>query len=227
MSENKWNKKQVILFDLDGTLTDPGIGITNSVMYALERYGISVSNRSELYRFIGPPLLESFERFYGFSSEEAVRAVEIYREYFSVKGLYENECYEGIERLLDTLKKQGKLLCLATSKPKVFAKQILAYFHLDGYFDYVSGSLLNGERTDKGEVIGHALSCLDADGKKYPKDAMVMVGDREHDIKGAHKQGIEAIGVLYGYGNSKEFLQAGAEETVASVHELFERLTGQ
>ena len=120
MMNKIWNNKKIILFDLDGTLTDPGLGITNSVMHALHRYGIEVSDRTELYKFIGPPLHESFERFYGFEKEEAYRAVDVYREYFSVKGLFENEVYAGIEQLLRELKKQGKILCLATSKPEVF-----------------------------------------------------------------------------------------------------------
>lgn len=225
MSENKWSDKKVILFDLDGTLTDPGLGITNSVMYALKKYGIDVQERSTLYKFIGPPLSESFERFYGFTTEEAKHAVEVYREYFSVKGLFENRCYDGIDALLDTLKKQGKILCLATSKPEVFAKQILEHFHLACYFDFISGSLLNGERTDKGEVIAHVLNELPKMGQDYPKEAMVMVGDREHDILGARKNGLEVISVLYGYGNEEEFLRAGSDKIVASVNELAAVLT--
>lgn len=227
MLDNKWINKKIVLFDLDGTLTDPGIGITNSVMYALEKYGIALPERSELYKFIGPPLSESFERFYDFSPEEAVHAVEVYREYFSVKGLFENELYEGIENMLKTLKQQGKLICLATSKPEIFAKKILEYFHIDHYFDYISGSLLSGERTDKSEVITHVLQCLEIDGQAYQKDEIVMVGDREHDVIGAHKNDLDVIGVLYGYGTLEEFNQAGADEIVASVDELHTILTNQ
>lgn len=157
MSLTEWNKKRVILFDLDGTLTNPGIGITNSVMYALNRFGIAVSDRRELYKFIGPPLKESFEEFYGFEEARAVQAVAAYREYFSDKGIFENELYEGIEALLKRLKDAGKVVGLATSKPEIYAGQILEYFSLDGYFDVLSGSTLGGERTDKAEVIAWAF----------------------------------------------------------------------
>ncbi len=227
MGMTDWKDKKVILFDLDGTLTDPGIGITNSVMHALKHYGIAVPERSELYKFIGPPLSESFEKYYGFSETEAVKAVEVYREYFGTKGLFENELYEGIDDLLRTLKDQGKILGLATSKPEYFAEQILEHFHLRTYFDFVSGSLLNGERTDKGEVIHWALDNL----KKMYGDGIaetaVMVGDREHDALGASKNNIPVIGVLFGYGSREEFESAGADGVAESVPELYELLTGE
>lgn len=160
MSLIEWNKKKVILFDLDGTLTDPGVGITNSVMYALEKYGIIVSDRSELYKFIGPPLMQSFENYYGFDKNEAERAVSLYREYFRDRGIFENQVYDGIKQLLGTLKAKGKVVGLATSKPEVYAKQILEHFELDGDFDFISGSMMSGERTDKGEVIAWAVQLL-------------------------------------------------------------------
>lgn len=227
MMNKIWNNKKIILFDLDGTLTDPGLGITNSVMHALHRYGIEVSDRTELYKFIGPPLHESFERFYGFEKEEAYRAVDVYREYFSVKGLFENEVYAGIEQLLRELKKQGKILCLATSKPEVFAKQILEHFCLDGYFDRIVGSLLNGERTNKAEVIAWVLQCLNEDGISWNLNQIVMIGDREHDVIGAHKNDIPAIGVLFGYGNEDELKMAGADDLAVSVDGLYEMLVGK
>ena len=221
MMNKIWNNKKIILFDLDGTLTDPGLGITNSVMHALHRYGIEVSDRTELYKFIGPPLHESFERFYGFEKED------VYREYFSVKGLFENEVYAGIEQLLRELKKQGKILCLATSKPEVFAKQILEHFCLDGYFDRIVGSLLNGERTNKAEVIAWVLQCLNEDGISWNLNQIVMIGDREHDVIGAHKNDIPAIGVLFGYGNEDELKMAGADDLAVSVDGLYEMLVGK
>lgn len=226
MLNSMWNQKKIICFDLDGTLTDPGIGITNSVMYALNKYGIVVSDRSELYKFIGPPLSESFERFYGFSKEESVRAVDVYREYFSVKGLFENEVYDGIENLLKALKEQDKIICLATSKPEAFAKRILEHFHLDSYFDYIVGSMLNGDRTNKADVIAWVFHCLDQDGVEWNKEQVVMIGDREHDIIGAHKNDIPAIGVLFGYGDEAEMNAAGADDVAASVRELYLALTG-
>lgn len=226
MLKKDWNEKKIILFDLDGTLTDPGMGITNSVMHALKRYGIEVPDRTELYKFIGPPLSESFERFYGFSKEESYRAVDVYREYFSVKGLFENEVYEGIEELLKMLKAQGKIICLATSKPEIFAKQILEHFHLDRYFTLIVGSLMNGERTNKAEVIEWVLHCLNEDSGAWSKEQMVMIGDREHDVIGAHKNDLQVIGVLFGYGDEDELKRAGADGIAESVDELYRMLIG-
>ena len=228
MSLIEWNKKKVILFDLDGTLTDPGVGITNSVMYALEKYGIIVSDRSELYKFIGPPLMQSFENYYGFDKNEAERAVSLYREYFRDRGIFENQVYDGIKQLLGTLKAKGKVVGLATSKPEVYAKQILEHFELDGDFDFISGSMMSGERTDKGEVIAWAVQLLGEKQKqKYTAEEMVMIGDREHDVIGARKNRITSIGVLYGYGSREELTEAGADAVVSSVGELAERLTGE
>ena len=226
MSLIEWNKKKVILFDLDGTLTDPGVGITNSVMYALEKYGITVSDKSELYKFIGPPLMQSFEKYYGFDQNKAERAVALYREYFQDRGIFENEIYDGIQQLLDALKARGKVIGLATSKPEIYAKQILEHFGLDGYFDFISGSMLNGERTDKGEVIAWAIQLL-GEKQRYTLEEMVMIGDREHDVIGARKNGLASIGVLFGYGSREELTGAGADAVVSSVCELAEMLTGE
>ncbi|MCR1918997.1 HAD family hydrolase [Frisingicoccus caecimuris] len=226
MSLIEWNKKKIILFDLDGTLTDPGVGITNSVMYALEKYGITVSDKSELYKFIGPPLMQSFEKYYGFDQNKAERAVALYREYFQDRGIFENEIYDGIQQLLDALKVQGKVIGLATSKPEIYAKQILEHFGLDDYFDFVSGSMLNGERTDKGEVIAWAIQLL-GERARYTLEEMVMIGDREHDVIGARKNGLASIGVLFGYGSREELTGAGADVVVSSVCELTEMLTGE
>ena len=187
---------QLVLFDLDGTLTDPGVGITNSVAHALKKFGLAVPERAALYKFIGPPLHESFERYYGFSQEQAQTAVAYYREYFREKGIYENFVYDGVEELLKALRGAGRTLAVATSKPEVFAKQILEHFHLDPYFTYVAGANLDGTRTRKDQVIACALRGC---GVEAPA-AAVMVGDREYDIWGARKQGLDSIGVLYGYG---------------------------
>lgn len=210
-------KYNVVLFDLDGTLTDPAIGITNSVMHALKKYGITVDDRRELYKFIGPPLHESFEKFYGFSREEALQAVEHYREYYRDKGIYENSVYDGVEILLKKLYDSEKKIILATSKPEIFAKEILHYFNLEKYFYYAAGANLDGSRTDKAEVIEYALK----EGGVTDKSAVVMVGDREHDIIGANKNGIESIGVLFGYGNREELESAGATYIAETVDELF------
>ncbi len=209
-------KYDVILFDLDGTLTDPAIGITNSVMHSLKKYGIEVVDRTELYKFIGPPLHESYEKFYGFSADEALRAVEHYREYYRVKGIYENLVYDGIEELLVKLNENGKKVILATSKPEIFAREILRYFGLDKYFYYAAGANLDGSRTDKAEVIAYALEA----GGVSDKSSVVMVGDREHDIIGANKNGIDSIGVLFGYGSRAELENAGATYIAKTVCDI-------
>lgn len=209
-------KYDVILFDLDGTLTDPGTGITNSVMHALKKYGIEVEDRAQLYKFIGPPLHESFEKYYGFSREEAMQAVEYYREYYKVKGIYENLLYDGIENLLKKLFENGKKIILATSKPEVFAKEILRHFGIEKYFYYVAGSNLDGSRTLKAEVIGYALESAEI----TDKSGAVMVGDREHDIIGAKKIGLDSAGVLFGYGSREELEAAGADFIAESVSDI-------
>ena len=207
---------ETVLFDLDGTLTNPGEGITNSVAYSLAKYGITVEDKTELYKFIGPPLHESFEKFYGFSRDEAMQAVEYYREYYRDKGIYENVVYDGVEDLLKTLFENGKKIILATSKPEVFAREILRYFNLEKYFYYSAGANLDGSRTDKAEVIEYALR----EGGVTDKSSAVMVGDREHDIIGANKNGLDSIGVLFGFGSREELESAGATYIAETVKDI-------
>ena len=214
-------KKTHVLFDLDGTLTDPGEGITNSVAHALAHFGISVADRAELYRFIGPPLVESFMEYYGFSEERAKEAVEIYREYFSAKGWAENTVYAGVEALLQALREEGKILLVATSKPQVFADRILSHFGLDKYFTAICGAPLHAPRGyGKADVIREALSAAGV----TDLTRAVMVGDRHHDIDGAKAVGVASVGVLYGYGDREEHERAGADAIVESVAELSELL---
>ena len=204
------------LFDLDGTITDPGIGITNSVAYALEKFNISVTDRSELFRFIGPPLHESFQTFYGFSPEDSKRAVSYYREYYGRSGLYEAELYDGIRDTLLSLHTSGIKVVLATSKPELYALQILQHFDLMSLFDRICGSNMDGSRSKKAEVITYAL-------QSFPETALndiVMIGDRLHDINGAKAVGIDSIGVSYGYGSVDELHQAGATHVISSPKEL-------
>ena len=209
--------KTHILFDLDGTLTDPGMGITNSVMHALTHFGITVTNRSDLYRFIGPPLMDSFMEYYGLTEEQAVEAVRVYREYFADKGWAENTVYSGIEALLADLVAAGKMLLVATSKPQIFAERILVHFGLDKYFTHICGVALQAPRGySKADVIRDAL---DRAGVSDLTTA-VMVGDRHHDIDGAKVVGMDSIGVLYGYGDRTEHEAAGADVIVESVDEL-------
>ncbi len=210
------SKYDIILFDLDGTLTDPGMGITNSVMHALKKYGIEVENRETLYKFIGPPLIDSFEKYYGFSHEEAVKSVDYYREYYADKGIYENEVYNGIEAMLQKLSEEEKKIILATSKPEPFAREILRHFGLDKYFLFAAGSTMNETRTNKADVIEYALcECGITE-----KSSVVMVGDREHDIIGANKNRIDSVGVLFGYGSREELENAGATYIAESVEDI-------
>lgn len=210
---------KTVLFDLDGTLTDPGLGITNSVAYALKKYGIEVEDRKKLYSFIGPPLNDSFKKYYGFSDEKAMEAIWCYREYFADKGLYENEVYDGIEQLLQRIKNSGRKIVLATSKPEEFAVRILEHFDLMKYFDVVAGASMDEKRNKKGDVIKYAM-----EKGGFTSDCAVMIGDREHDIFGANENGLDTIGVLYGYGSREELEKAGAMHIAGSVSDIFELL---
>lgn len=214
---------ETILFDLDGTLTDSGVGITNSVAYALNKFGIGVKDRTELYKFIGPPLQTSFEQYYEFSEQQAKVAVEYYREYYRNQGIYENEVYKGIEKLLKAIYDSGKQMIVATSKPELFANKILEHFDLAKYFVDIAGADMDGARTKKDEVIAYALEkCKIAD---YSK--VVMIGDREHDVIGADKVGIDSIGVLFGYGDYEELKRAGASYIVESVEDIYPIIFGE
>lgn len=213
-----------VLFDLDGTLTDPGIGITNSVMYALKKFGMEVEERASLFRFIGPPLKDSFMEFYGFDEEKAEQAVTYYREYYRDKGIFENRVYDGIPELLQQMRKAGRKILLATSKPEVFAKQILEHFDLSQYFDLIAGSDLEGIRNTKGKVIYYALSTYagqTGQSMEMLKQQSVMVGDRHHDIDGAKENQIASIGVLFGYGDREELEAAGADWIVETPEDIY------
>ena len=207
-----------ILFDLDGTLTDSAEGIINSVKYALEQYGVTGLVREELLKFIGPPLQDSFMEYYHFSKEEALNAVAFYREYFSKKGIFENRVYDGIPEFLDKLKKKGKKLLVATSKPEKFTYQILAHFDLEKYFDFIAGATMDETRNQKPDIIRYALSSIE----NLNPDKVVMIGDRHHDIDGAIINHIDSIGVLYGYGTREELTKAGATYIASGVAELEE-----
>lgn len=210
--------RKYILFDLDGTLTDPMMGITKSVRYALNYYGISVDDLNDLLPFIGPPLRDSFKEFYGFDDNKANEAVIKYREYFATEGIFDNKVYKGIPECLQTLKDAGKILLVATSKPEKFAKQIIEHFDLAKYFDFVGGSEFNG-REKKSDVIKYVLKENQIDAN----DA-IMVGDRKHDIIGAHDNDLPCIGVLYGYGSLVELQDNHADDIVETVSSLTDKL---
>ncbi len=205
-----------VLFDLDGTITDSAEGIINSVCYALEKYGRKVEDKESLKCFVGPPLQRQFELYAGVSEAEGARLVELYREYYTTKGIFENQVYEGIIETVKKLRQEGVHTCIATSKPEVFAKRIAVHFGFDSCFEFIGGSLLDGGRVKKADVIAYVLEC----GGVKDKGRVWMVGDREHDILGAREAGIHSVGVLYGYGSRQELETAGAEYIVENPEDI-------
>lgn len=210
------NNFEYILFDLDGTITDSGEGITKSVQYALKSFDVNVEKLEDLNKFIGPPLKDSFKKYYNFDDEKAELGLKKYREYYAEKGIFENSLYDGVVELLEDLKKSNKTIILATSKPEVYAKQILEYFKVDKYFTFAAGSDFEETRVKKGEVIKYALE----EAKISDLSKVVMIGDREHDIIGAKENNIKSIGVLYGYGDVVELTQARAEYIAKTPKEI-------
>lgn len=208
-----------ILFDLDGTLTDPREGITRSVQYALGMLGIDAPELAALEHFIGPPLLQCFMHSYDLDEATAWQAVNHYRERFRVTGLYENRVFDGIEALLGLLAGQGRTLYVATSKPTVFAEEIARHFGFAGHFRRIYGSELDGTRTDKVVLLAHLLEC-----EGLAAETTLMIGDRKHDLIGARRNGLDAAAVGYGFG-SREELQGEAPayhfETLAQLHRAF------
>lgn len=208
-----------ILFDLDGTLTDPYVGITESVKYALNFFGKPIPDDEALKQYIGPPLIWSFKELAGITGDDTVKAVKKYRERYETIGWKENALLDGAEELLADLKKKGKILGLATSKPEKTSIQILEYFGIDKYFDFMGGASMDLTRNTKVQVVNYTLKNLGvADLSKA-----VLVGDRHHDIDGAKEAGIASIGVLVGYGSRSELENAGADyicETLADVEKI-------
>lgn len=207
-----------ILFDLDGTVTNSKEGITKCVQYALKSFGIIEPDLDKLECFIGPPLGQSFMKYYGLSKEDADKAVAKYRERYQPVGIYENTIYDGMEELLSSLKAAGKCVALATSKPEVYAEEILSSKGLSKYFDIITGSLLDGRRTNKEDVIREVLLRLQYNEEQ--KKGCIMIGDREHDIIGAKAVSIPSIGIRYGFAKGSELWDAGADyvlDTVADV----------
>ena len=205
-----------VLFDLDGTITDPKEGITKSVAYSLKKFGIVVNDLDTLCKFIGPPLNVSYEEFYGFSHEQAMEAVDEYRVYYSDKGIFECKLYEGIKELVEHLHNEGKKVILATSKPQEFAIQLLEHFEIIKYFDIVAGSELNGNRVEKAAVIKYAIDQIE---EFDPKEA-IMVGDRKFDYIGSSKFNIPCVLIGYGYGEMKELEECKPFAIKKTVSEL-------
>ena len=207
------------LFDLDGTVVDPGLGIVNSVKFALKKLGYGINENESFRKFIGPPLKYSFEKYYGMKPGVAEQAVGFYREYFSEYGIGENKIYENITDLLKALKSKNVNVYIATSKPKIYAKKIIENFQLEQFFIAIEGSEFDGTLSDKSDLIAfiikrHNLSVNES----------IMIGDREHDIIGARNNKMDSIGVGYGYGTKGELLNAGAKYYASDIYELSELL---
>ncbi len=209
-------KYDLILFDLDGTLTDPESGLIKSFAYALSRMGIDCSDRAALSRFIGPPLYDEWQRVYGFSPEESGLALDYFHEYYEKDGWCDNVMYEGIPALLSGLRLAGKRIALATSKPEVFAKKILRLFGINQYFNFEAGAYSDRIRDKKWEVLAYAL-------EQFPdiaKEKCVLIGDRKYDSEGARICGIDAIGVLWGHGSEAELSESGFTAVFRSPEDL-------
>ena len=215
--------KRYILFDLDGTITDSSEGITKSVQHALKKLGIEENDQAMLRRFIGPPLDESFEKFYGFDKEKALKAVDYYRERYSDKGIYENVLFDGIADMLEGLKSDGYIIALATCKPEIYVPRILEYFNVDVA---VGSELEGGERRHKNQVIDEvfvrlaAAGLADTGSLSETKSQSIMIGDRKDDILGAKASGIDSMGVRYGFAEEQELEIAGADYIVETVEDI-------
>ncbi len=208
---------ELILFDLDGTLTDSGPGIMNSVKYAFEKLNFTDYDQDTLRSFVGPPLNYRFRDVLQVSDEEAARAVKIYRERYTDIGIWENSVYEGIPEVLTLLRCSGKMLAVATSKPQHMAEQVLEKFELTEYFDVICGSKADGKKAEKIEILKEVLSVT---GFEDRKEEVVLIGDTKYDVLGANAVGIPCVGVSYGYGTREELEESGAVKICSTPGEL-------
>lgn len=207
---------QAILFDLDGTLTDPRDGITRCVRHALATLNVPCPSEEQLLEWIGPPLQRSFRDYFGDERAELIpAAVSAYRDRFAAIGMFENSVYPGIVEALVALRRRGAVLFVATSKPTVFARKILQHFELFDYFAGVYGAELSGQHSEKGDLLAHLLSS-----EAIAPACATMIGDRAQDILGARQNGVRGVGVLWGYGSLAELREAGAHEIIAEVPDL-------
>jgi phosphoglycolate phosphatase len=211
----------LILFDLDGTLTDSGPGILNCLEFALEDQGIPIPEREEMRKLLGPPLVVTFRDVFGMNQKQISQAIDKYRERYHDVGLFENSVYEGVPELLAELQGAGLRLVTATSKPEYSATRILQHFELDQYFDFIGAAALDGSRDSKSLVIAHTLQNTNTHPTSHN---MIMIGDRHHDVHGAKEHGIDTIGVLWGYGDRSELDEAGAIDIVDNPQRLAELL---
>lgn len=211
--------KPVLLFDFDGTIADSSEGVFSGVLYALRSMGRPLPDGATLRKFIGPPLMESFQVQSGLTEDEAVQALALYREEYSVSGIKKCRLYDGVEALLRRLKADGFSVAVATSKPEPYTRTILHDLGIDDVFTFIAGAEFSGTRTDKPAVIGYALRSLGV----MPKDAL-MIGDRHHDVDGAHAFGMKCVGILWGFGSREEFASCGADYVCADTEELYDLL---
>jgi len=211
----------VVAFDLDGTLTNPERGLVAAFKYAFDKMGIEYRDEESLKRFIGPPLFEEWQRTLGISAEKSSEMLRVFRDFYQVFGWWDNEIYEGVPAMLSELKKRGKTIILATSKPEHFANKILHLFDIHRYFDFVGGAESDKKRDKKSEVLEYALMSVGA----TEKEKCILVGDRKYDAEGAKKVGIDSMGVLYGHGSLEELEAAGFDYIVESVSDITKLIT--
>ena len=207
---------KAILFDLDGTLIDSSEGITKSTQYALAHYGIIENDLSKFYKFIGPPLVASFKKYYDFPEEQAVEAVAVYRERYNKIGLFECSLYPGVRECIEKLKAQGYLIGMASSKPEVSCRRILEHFGILELFDDVVGATFDGRIDTKEEVLNEVMRRW----SDVPKDEMCLIGDTMFDVEGANQVGIRTVAVNFGFGNVQEMVEAGAVAVCDDMEKL-------
>ena len=205
-----------VLFDLDGTIIDSSEGIVSSFIYALSKFGIEEKPGEHMRRIIGPPLSQSFKSFYGFNDEDTALAVKYYREVFKAGLMLKNTLYPGMVELFDELRKNGKKVIVATSKPEIFVRPILENLGILDKFDFIAGSIIGDIRVDKGEIIDYIIGEMGISDRRE----CVMIGDRDRDITGAIDVGVDAIGVLHGFGSREELEGAGCSIIAADAYEL-------
>lgn len=214
-----------LLFDMDGTITDSRVGITKAVQYSLGKYGVNEPDLKKLESFIGPPIRDSFLKFYPevITEKNVDEVVDTLREYYEPIGIYENKVYDGFAEMLHTLQKGGAKLAVASSKPEIYVRRILDHFSLSKYFDVVVGSMLDGSREAKEEIVEealHQLSGNNPDIKKQSKNQIAMIGDRKYDVEGAKKHNVTAVGVRFGFAEAGELEEAGADFIAETVDDL-------
>lgn len=217
-------KYDVIAFDLDGTLSDPAKGLIQGFVYCFKKLGLPYENENDLRKYIGPSLYEEWQEDFGFTPEESNNAIEVFREYYNIYGWWDNEIYDGIPEMLSELKKAGKKIVLATSKPLDTAKKVLALFGLTDFFDFIGGAVSH-QNDQKWQVLNWSLSSVGVDlNDAESLSKCILVGDRKYDAEGAKICGIDSMGVLYGHGTEDEIYSSGFTLYASSVADISKTL---